>query len=466
MKVTQEKLPDSQLGLEIEISGESSRQKYDKKVQELAQTVSIPGFRKGKVPKQILLQRLGTERIKAAALEELIQESVEKAIAQEEITYIGGFRLRSDFEGLVQQYQPGEVLTFAASVDVPPEVELQDYSNISVKAEETLYDPETVEQLLAEKRAQKATLIPVEGRLAQLNDLAVIDYQGKENKEETIEPISGVEGENFEMELVTEKFIPGFVDGIVGMNLEETKSITLTFPEDYPREDLQGKEVIFTITLKELKEKELPPLDDEFAQDVSDFLTMDELKASLEEQYREQAEQETKNACHTAILADLVAKHDIPIPESMLEEEVTQILTQTAMQIQQMGVDVKKFFTPDALPTLRENARPDAIKKIKERLILQAIAEKESITPTTEAIDNRITEVKTELAGQNIDENRLKQMIVQEMVTENTLNWLQEKATVELVPKGSLSEPTTETEVETETETETETEVETTDTEA
>jgi trigger factor len=263
--------------------------------------------------------------------------------------------------------------------------------------------------------------------------------------------ISGVQGEDFEMELVTDKFIPGFVDGIVGMNLEETKSITLTFPEDYPREDLQGKEVIFTITLKELKEKELPPLDDEFAQEISDFPTMDELKASLEEQYREQAEQETKNACHMAILAELVEKHDIAIPESMIEEEVTQILTQTAMKIQQMGVDMKKFFTPDAIPALRENARPDAIKQIKERLIIQAIAQKESITPTTEAIDNRIAEVKTQLQGENIDEDRLKKMIIEELVTENTLNCLQEKAIVELVPKGSLSEPTTDVEAEVET---------------
>lgn len=442
MKVTQEKLPDSQLGLEIEISGESSRQKYDKKVQELVKSVSIPGFRKGKVPQQILLQRLGVERIKAAALEELIQESVEDAIASEEIKYIGGFKLRSNFEELVQQYQPGESLTFSASVEIPPEVELQDYSNISVKAEETLYDPTTIENILAEKRSSKATLVPVEGRPAQLNDLAVIDYKGQENKEETLEVIEGVEGENFEMELVTEKFIPGFVDGIVGMNIDETKNLTLTFPEDYPREDLQGREVIFTITLKELKEQELPALDDDFAQEISEFATIAELQASLEQQYREQAEKETKSACHNAILAELVTRNDIPIPESLIEEEVNQILTQTAMQIQQMGVDVKKVFTPDVLPNLRENARPDAIKQIKERLIVAAIAAKEGITPDSAAVEQRIEEVKTQLEGQNIDEDRLKKVIVEEMTTESTLNWLQERATVELVPKGSLTEET------------------------
>ncbi len=442
MKVTQEKLPDSQLGLEIEITGESSRQKYHKKVQELTQSVTIPGFRKGKVPQQILLQRLGVERIKAATLEELIQESLEAAIAQEEIQYLGGFKLRSDFEELVKQFQPGETLIFSASVDIPPEVELQDYTQISVKAEETVYDPTTVERVLEEKRIEKAALVPVEGRPAQLNDLAVIDYKGQEKIGETLQTIEGVEGENFEMELVTAKFIPGFVDGILGMNLDETKEITLTFPEDYGREDLQGKEVIFTITLKELKEKELPPLDDEFAQEISEFATLAELKENLEKQYREQAEKETKKACHNAILAELVTKHEIPIPESLIEEEVNQILTQTAVQIQQMGVDVKKFFTPDILPNLRENARPDAIKQIKERLLLKAIAQKEGITPENEAVEKRIEEVKTQLQGQNIDEERLKKVIFEEMLTESTLNWLQERATVELVPLGSLTEST------------------------
>lgn len=436
MKVTQEKLPDSQLGLEIEISKESSQKKYDKTLQDLARSTSIPGFRKGKVPKHILLQRLGVERIKAAVLEELIQESIQEAITQEEIKSLGKFTLRSSFEELLQNYQPGESLTFAAAVDVPPEVELGDYQSISVKVEENPYDPETVEKILAERRTEKATLIPVEGRGAQIGDSAVIDYQGTENGE----LLGEVEGKDFSMELITANFIPGFVEGIVGMNPEETKSIPLTFPEDYPRQNLAGKDVVFTITLKELKEKELPELDDDFAQDVSEFETMAELRESLEKQYREKAEQEQKEACNTAILTDLVEKIEVALPETLIEQEVDQILTQTAMQIQQMGVDIKRFFTAEAIPKMRENARPEAIRKIKEGLIIQAIAKKESISPEETEVNTRLEEVKTQLEGQNIDEERLKSMIFEDILNEKTLDWLRSKATIELVPKGSLSQ--------------------------
>ncbi|ELR99749.1 trigger factor [Gloeocapsa sp. PCC 73106] len=436
MKVTQEKLPDSQLGLEIEISGESSREKYDKTLQNLARSTSIPGFRKGKVPKHILLQRLGVERIKAAVLEELIQEGIQEAIASEEIQSLGQFKLRSNFEELVQQYQPGESITFSAAVDVPPQVEVADYQNITVKVEEIPYDSETVETILTERRAEKATLVPVEGRGAQLGDLALIDYQGKENSE----IISGVEGKDFSMELIAANFIPGFVEGIVGMNLEESKSLPLTFPEDYPREDLAGKAVVFEVTLKELKEKELPELDDDFAQEVSEFETIAELRESLEKQYREKAEQEQESACNTAILADLVERTSVELPETMIEQEIDQILTQTALQIQEMGVDIKQFFTPESIPKLRENARPEAIRKIKEGLIIEAIAKQESINPEETEINSRIEEVKTKLEGQNIDLERLKTLVFDDILTEKTLSRLRGKATVELVPKGSLTQ--------------------------
>lgn len=452
MKVTQEKLPDSQLGLEIEISGESSRKKYDKTVQDLARSTSIPGFRKGKVPKHILLQRLGVERIKAVVLEELIQESIQEAIAQEDIQSLGKFQLRSNFEELLQQYQPGESLTFSASVEVPPEVSVTDYQNLTVKVPENAYDPEIVDKALTEQRNQKAILKPVEGRGAQLGDTAVIDYKGTEKvaEGETAEVVPGVEGTDFTMELITENFIPGFVDGIVGMNIGDTRTLPLTFPEDYPREELAAKDVVFEVTLKELKEKELPELDDDFAQDVSEFETIAELRESLEKQYREKAEQEHNSACNSAIIAELIEKNPIDLPESLIEKEVDQILTQTAMQIQQMGVDLKQFFTAEAIPKLRENARPDAIEKVKEGLIVQAIAKQESISPEEEEVNSRVEEIKTQLEGQDIDLERLKTMVFEDMLKEKTLEWLRSQTTIEILP---LEESQTEAESEAESET-------------
>ena len=164
MKVTQEQLPDSQVGLEIEIPAEVSKQTYEKVLQKLIKTVRIPGFRPGKVPRQVFLQRFGTAQIKATALEELVQTAVEQAIKQESIEAIGNYQLTSEFEELIQQYSPGEVLTFQASVDVPPRVTLAQYTGLSVQAEEIKYDDSQVDEVLEQYRLNLATLVPIEDR--------------------------------------------------------------------------------------------------------------------------------------------------------------------------------------------------------------------------------------------------------------------------------------------------------------
>jgi trigger factor len=303
MKVTQEKLPASQIGLEIEITPEITQKTYEQVIKNLASTTTIPGFRKGKVPRPILLQRLGVARIKAAALEEIVQDGVEKALKQEEIPAIGQPQLRTSFEELISNYEPGKPLTFLAAVDVQPEVNLVQYTGLSAKAEEIKHDTNRVDEVLKKEREELATLIPVEGRAAQIGDVAVVDFKGVlakgEGEDETAEPtpIPGAEATDFKLELEEDKFIPGFVSGMVGMNPEETREIPAQFPDPYANEELAGKAAVFTVTLKELKEKELPELNDDFAQEVSDFDTLEELRASLAESHQKEAEEKTKSNC-------------------------------------------------------------------------------------------------------------------------------------------------------------------------
>ena len=441
MKVTQEKLPASQIGLQIEISAETSKQSYEKVVKNLASSSNIPGFRKGKVPRQVLLQRFGVKRLKAAALEEIIQESLESALKQEEIQPLGNYQLRSDFEELISQYEPGQPLKFSAAVDVSPEVELGEYLGLQIKAQESKYDPTQVDNVLKEKQKSKAIEVPVEDRPAQIQDVAYIDYEIFEANEEGQpgEKLPGVEGKDFKVPMIEDQFIPGFIAGIVGMKPEETKELPLSFPEDYGSEELAGKAVVFKITLKELKEQELPELDDELAKEVSEFETMEEWRQSIEKQFQEKADQETKSSIHQAILTELAEKTPVELPETMIEKEIDQILTQTAMQMQQYGIDLKQLFTQESIPAMRERSRPEAITRIKQSLIVTEIAKREGITPTPEAIEKRTQEVLKQLAGQEIDHARLEQMIQEEIVTEKTLDWLQEKATVELLPPGSTT---------------------------
>ncbi|MBE9041733.1 trigger factor, partial [Oscillatoriales cyanobacterium LEGE 11467] len=298
MKVTQEKLPASQIGLEIEIPSDLSAKTYDRTVQNFRRSANIPGFRKGKVPRQILLQRLGSQRIKAAALEEAIQEALKKVIEQEQIEALGNYQLNSDFDALVGEYTPGQPLTFSAKVDVPPEVTLEEdkYQGLEVRVEEVKYEPEKVDEFLEERRVEQATLIPIEERPAQMGDVAIVDFEGRlapETQGEETEPFAGGTAEDFEVELVEGKLIPGFVEQIAGMKLEEKKDIQVTFPEEYGNEELAGKDAVFAVTLKELKEKELPELDDDFAKEASEFETLAELRESLVTRFKKEAEDKT-----------------------------------------------------------------------------------------------------------------------------------------------------------------------------
>ncbi|MDJ0508318.1 MAG: trigger factor [Crocosphaera sp.] len=442
MKVTQEKLPDSQIGLEIEIPAEAGKKAYETKVKNLARTANIPGFRKGKVPRTILLQRLGPRYIKAVTLEDLVQKSLERAIEQESIESIGNYSLRSSLDELVDKFNPGEPFTFLAAVDVPPTVELGDYQTLSIKAEETVYDPQQLEDWFKERQEKLATLVPVEDRGAEMGDVAIVDYKGVSNPEGEGEgePIEGVEGTDFRVDLEVGKFIEGMVEGIVGMKPEETKALPLTFPDDYPREDLAGKPVTFTITLKELKAKELPEVDDDFAEEVSEYETIAELRESLEKQFKESSENETKQSVHNVITSELTKVCTVDIPDTLVQEEINRVLTQTAMQMEQMGVDLGQLFTQDNLPRLRENARPEAIERLKQTLILQEIFKVESLNLEEAEIEERSNEIKEQLEGQEVDPDKLRSVVEEQLTTEKTLNWLQEKATVELVPKGSLEE--------------------------
>ncbi|MBD2517331.1 trigger factor [Nostoc sp. FACHB-973] len=446
MKVTQEKLPASQIGLEIEITPEITKQTYEQVIKNLASTANIPGFRKGKVPRPILLQRLGTTRIKAAALEELIQDGIEQAVKQESIQAIGQPQLRSSFEDLINNYEPGKPLTISAAVDVEPEVNLVQYTDLQAQAEEIKYEPERVENTLDKQREELATLIPVEGRAAQIGDIGVVDFKGVfskvEGEEEAGEPeaIPGAEATDFQLELQEDKFIPGFVSGMVGMNPGETREIAAQFPDPYANEDLAGKAATFTVTLKEIKEKELPELNDDFAQEVSDFETLEELRASLVERYQKEAQEKTRTNKQEALLTELLKHVEVDLPATLIEKEVDAMLTQTAIRLSQQGLDVRKLFTQDIIPQLRERSRSEAIERLKRSLSIREVGKRESIEVTPDEIAARVTELLQEYPDeQDIDEERLRSMVENELLTEKIVDWLLEHSSVELVPEGSLN---------------------------
>ena len=441
MKVTQERLPDSQVGLEIEVSSDVTQKTYDQVVRKFVRTANIPGFRKGKVPPQVLIQRFGRTQLKAAALEELVQSTVDQAIKQEEIEAIGNYQLKSSFEDLVEQYEPGKMLTISATVDVPPRITLKTYKGLSVQAEEAKYDPAQVEDVLADYQQNLATLVPVEDQAAKAGDVAVVDFVGKLTKaDEEPQEFPGGSATDFQIELEEGRFIEGFTEGIIGMKPEETQELSLMFPENYPQEDLAGHPVVFSITLKELKEKELPELDDDFAQEVSEFETLEELRKSLEERYTEQAETQTKNNRDAALLDALVENLEAELPLTLIQREVDHLVTQTAIQLGNQGLDIKKFLTQEIVNNMRERAKPDAIARLQRTLALGEVAKQESLELEESAIKARMDEMLEEVSDpKNIDMDRLEEVVREELLKDKILEWLATQNTVELVPEGTLN---------------------------
>jgi trigger factor len=435
MKVTQEKLEQSRIGLQIEVTGDQTTKYYEQAIGKLTTNANIPGFRKGKIPRQVILQRMGKTQIKAMALENLLEPAINQAIKQESVPAIGNYQITSNFDELVASYVPGQTLTFGAVVDVNPSVTLKTYTGLAVKAEEIVYDPATVDDFIDQRRREKATTIPVVGRAAQLEDIAVVDYNGKlPNGAE----IDGAVAEDFDIELSEGKFISDLVHGIVGMSVGETRNVNVTFPADYPREDLAAQPAIFKVVLKDLKAQELPDLDDDFAKEASDFDTLAEFKTSIETRFQEQAQKSTDQNIFTAIETALIDVAEVDLPETLIERETIDILNQMATQFTQYGMDVNKLFTRETIPKMKENCRPDAVNNLKRGLAIAEIAEKEGIAVTDEDVATKMSEILPQLAGQDIDENRLVAYITEDLRKEKTLAWLKSNAQIELLPEGSL----------------------------
>ena len=443
MKVTQEKLEQSRIGLQIEVTGDQTTKYYEQAIKNLTTKANIPGFRKGKIPRQIILQRMGQSQVKAMALEALLEPAINEAIKQEAVPAIGNYQISSNFDDLLLSYVPGQTLTFSATVDVPPVVSLGTYTGLTVKAEEIVFDPAQVEDFIDRQRREKATIIPVVGRAAQLEDIAVVDYNGKlaDGTE-----ISGAQADDFDIELSEGKFITDLVHGIVGMSIGETRNVNVVFPADYAREDLAAQAAIFNVVLKDLKEQELPSLDDDFAKEASDFDTLVEYQASIATRFQEQAKKSTDQNIIGAIETALIGVAEADLPETLIERETMNILNQMANQFSQYGMDVNKLFTRETIPKMKENCRTDAISNLKQQFAIAEIAKKEGIVVSDEDIVAKMSEVLPQLAGEDIDENRLRSYITEDLQKEKTLEWLKEHAHVELVPEGSLKPADDETE--------------------
>jgi trigger factor len=444
MKVTQEKRPNSQVGLNIEVDEAATKLVYDKMVQKLMRTARIPGFRPGKAPRPIVLQYLGKDYIKAEALKEVIQRNLEQAQSQVKVPAIGEYELTDRFDALYSQFEPGKSLTFQAAVDVEPEVTLREgYEKLSIQYAEVPYDATRIDQTLEDYRKRKATSIPAADRPAQIGDIAIMDFSGKTVDDDA--EIPGGSAMDFQIELQESQFIPGFVLGIVGMKLEETKEISVRFPDQYAQEDLQGREALFTVTLKELKEQQLPELNDDFAKEISEFETLEALKAELEKRYQEEAEEGSQGNRDIAIVDAILEGTTLELPATLVNREVEFLANQTFQDFQRRGIDPSALFTEENLPAIRAQFQEEASKRLKRTLALAEVARREKLTVDQAALDVRVEELLA--ASPDLKREAVVEFVQNELLTQKILDWLAEHSTIEIVTESAPTPSTDANEV-------------------
>ena len=431
--------PGSRVALEVAIPGGRSQASYDAAVDKLSRSIKLPGFRKGKVPRPVLLQQIGPLRIRATALEDLVEAAFRDAVSQEMVAAIGRPELTEGFEVVLERFEPGSALTITLELDVEPTPKLKSTKGLKAEAEAISFDPARIDELIEQSRKQLATLVPVEGRPAASGDVAVLSFSGI--YVDSGEAISGGSSDAMEVELEEGRMIPGFVEGVIGMAIGASKTIDCQFPDTYPQEDAAGRQSRFEISLKDLKCRELPALDDAFAQQASDKTTLAELRSDLETRLKDDAERRAKASRHDALLAALVQELEVELPETLVQQEIRNLVEQTAGQIAQQGMDVKKLFTPDLVRSLMDTSRPEAEERLRRSLALKALAAAEAIEVEAKELEAKIKEISRGLSQQgNIDPERLRLAVADDLLRDKLLEWLEANSTITEKPAAAGEE--------------------------
>ncbi len=437
--------PGSRMALEVAIPAARSQASYDAAVAKLSRSIKLPGFRKGKVPRPVLLQQIGPLRIRATALEDLVDAACRDALEQEPLAAIGQPELSEGFEAVLERFEPGSALTITLELDVEPTPTLRATKGLKAEAEAVSFDPARIDELIEQSRKQLAALVPVEGRPAASGDVAVVSFSG--TYVDSGEAVSGGSGDAMEVELEEGRMIPGFVEGVIGMAIGDTKTIACQFPDSYPQEEAAGRQASFEVGLKDLKCRELPALDDAFAQQASDKTTLAELRADLETRLKDDAERRAKASRHDALLAALVEELEVELPETLVQQEIRNLLEQTAGQIAQQGMDVKKLFTPDLVRSLMDTSRPEAEERLRRSLALKALAAAEKIELEAADLEAKLQEISQGLSEQgNIDPERLRLAVAEDLLRDKLLVWLEANSTISEKAPAEAPTPKSKTE--------------------
>ena len=372
MKVIKEVLENKKVKLEIQVDPETFEKGMQASYLKNRKSISIPGFRKGKVPRKVLERYYGESILYEDAINEIFPRVYDEAVQETGIEPVD----RPDLD--IVQIGEGQDLILTAEVVVKPEVTLGQYKGIEVEKAEVVVSDDEIEHQLEHLRSDNARWVTIEDRSVQNGDMVVLDYSG------SVDGVAfdGGTAEQQTLEIGSGQFIPGFEEQLVGINLEEESDITVTFPEEYQSEDLKGKEAVFHVKIHEIKEKELPALDDDFAKDVSEFATLDEYKDDLRKKLQDTAEQNEKSRMENQLLTKISENATVDIPNILVENEIDNTVRDMEMRLRYSGMDLQNYLgmINTSMEDFREQYRENAYNRVKTQLVLEAITKQEEVT--------------------------------------------------------------------------------------
>ncbi|MBC1476555.1 trigger factor [Listeria welshimeri] len=384
MSVKWEKQEGNVGKLTFDIEQEKVKEGLDRAFVKVRKTLNVPGFRKGKVPRQIFNQRFGEEALYQDALDILLPEVYSQAIDEAGIDPVDTPQVN------IESMEKGETWVLTAEVTVKPEVKLGDYKGLEVEKRETELTTEELEAELKQLQERQAELVVKEDAPAENGDTVILDFEGFKDGV----AFEGGQAENHSLELGSGQFIPGFEEKLVGLKAGDEADIELTFPEEYHAEDLAGQPVVFKVKLHEIKTKEVPALDDELAKDIDEEVeTLDELKEKISKRLQEAKEESVAQAKQEEVIVKAVENAEVDIPHAMVHHEADHLMNHFAQDLQAQGLTPELYyqFTGQTEEAMHAQMETDAEKRVKMNLVLEAIAEAENIEPTEEAIDEEIS---------------------------------------------------------------------------
>ena len=416
----------NEVKLEITVKAEKFDEAIKKVYFKSAKYFNIPGFRKGKAPMNIVEKYYGKEIFYEDAFNEVAGEALDEAVKENKLEVVS----RPDIE--VTQIEKGKDLIFTAIMQTKPEAELGKYKGIEIKKVEYNVSEEDIEHELGHMQEHNSRLITIEDRPVEKGDIATIDFEGFVDGK----AFEGGKAEGHDLEIGSNTFIPGFEDQVIGMKIDEEKDINVKFPDEYFSKDLAGKDATFKVKVHEIKKKELPKLDDEFAKDVSEFDTLKELKEDIKNKQQKQNEEKAKYETQDAVIKALCENVKVDIPSGMVEMEIDNMIKDIEQRLSYQGLKLEQYLQMMGKTNedMRKEYEPQAIEGIKSRLALEAVIKAEKIEATDKEIDEKMKEMAKNYGKEDDKEflknENVRNYIKQGIESEKAIDFLLENAKI------------------------------------